>query len=160
MERGKSMTIQTEDEKPRNDRVGAKRGWRKVHKSDWDVDVRKRLRQLTQSPIVSDAVKTEANKFLATMVNGRMPSDDYVAARQFIKANRLYFNKEKVKRIELKESTEAHAVFMACQACDNLREREIKTNSKHERAKMAMQVASAINVLSELQIKLIGGNDD
>jgi hypothetical protein len=69
-------------------------------------------------------------------------------------------NKDELKNIERMESAESHAVFLACQACDNLRDRTIKITFKQERAKMAMQLAEAINALSALQIQLMGGEDD
>jgi hypothetical protein len=88
-----------------------------------------------------------------------MPSNEWEAARIFVRQNKIP-NKDELKHIERMESAESHAVFLACQACDNLRDRTIKIAFKQDRAKMAMQLAEAINVLSALQIQLMGGEGD
>jgi len=142
-----------------NGRIALKRGWRKIAKNQWDINIRKRLFMLTQDPHTPESVKDQAHSFLSVIVDDRMPTKEYEAARKFVRENKI-LNKEEVKRLEQRNTAESHAVFLACQACDNLRDRGIKISSRQERANMTRQIASAINVLSELQIQLMGGNDD
>ena len=142
-----------------NGRFGYKKGWRKIAKNDYDINIRKRLHRIVQDQRFPESVKDEAHRFLSTIVDDRMPSDEWEAARIFVRQNKTP-NKDELKHIERMESAESHAVFLACQACDNLRDRTIKITFKQERAKMAMQLAEAINVLSTLQIQLLGGEDD
>jgi hypothetical protein len=136
-----------------------KRGWRKIAKNRYEMDIGMRLRRITQDPSFSESVKEQAHKFLSTVLDEKMPTLIYEKARIFIRENKIP-NQTERRKIRLTESAESHAVFLACQACDNLRDRTIKINSGHEKAKMAAQIASAINALSELQIRLMGGNDD
>jgi hypothetical protein len=49
---------------------------------------------------------------------------------------------------------------MACQACENLRDRTNRINSGSDRHQMMLQVASAITALGEVQSQLIGEIDD
>ena len=142
-----------------NGRSGFKRGWRKIAKNDYEINIRQRLYRIVQDPRFPQSVKDEAHRFLSTIVDDRMPSYEWEAARIFVRQNKPP-NQDELKHIERMESAESHAVFLACQACDNLRDRTIRITFKQERAKMAMQLAEAINVLSTLQIKLMGGDDD
>ena len=142
-----------------NGRFGYKKGWRKIAKNDYDINIRKRLYLIVQDQRFPESVKDEAHRFLSTIVDDRMPSDEWEAARIFVRQNKTP-NKDELKNIERMESAESHAVFLACQACDNLRDRTIKITFKQERAKMAMQLAEAINALSALQMQLMGGEDD
>ena len=142
-----------------NGRFGYKKGWRKIAKNDYAINIRKRLYLIVQDQRFPESVKDEAHRFLSTIVDDRMPSYELEAARIFVRQNKTP-NKDELKNIERMESAESHAVFLACQACDNLRDRTIKITFKQERAKMAMQLAEAINVLSTLQIQLMGGEDD
>ena len=144
---------------PFNGRVGYKKGWRKITRNDYEINIRKRLHRIVQDPRFPESVKDEAHRFLSTIVDDRMPSDEWEAARIFVRQNKTP-NKDELKHIERMESAESHAVFLACQACDNLRDRTIKITFKQERAKMAMQLAEAINALSALQMQLMGGEDD
>jgi hypothetical protein len=50
----------------------------------------------------------------------------------------------------------SHAVFFACQSCENLRDLTIGTSSRQGRDDMVAQIASAITILNELQTKLMG----
>jgi len=142
-----------------NGRSSYKRGWRKITRNDYEINIRKRLHRIVQDQRFPESVKDEAHRFLSTIVDDRMPSDEWEAARIFVRQNKTP-NKDELKHIERMESAESHAVFLACQACDNLRDHTIKNTFKQERAKMAMQLAEAINVLSTLQIQLLGGEDD
>jgi len=142
-----------------NGRSSYKRGWRKITRNDYEINIRKRLHRIVQDQRFPESVKDEAHRFLSTIVDDRMPSNELEAARIFVRQNKTP-NKDELKNIERMESAESHAVFLACQACDNLRDRTIKITLKQERAKMAMQLAEAINALSELQIQLMGGEDD
>jgi len=142
-----------------NGRSSYKRGWRKITRNDYEINIRKRLHLIVQDKRFPQSVKDEAHRFLSTIVDDRMPSYEWEAARIFVRQNKKP-NKDELKNIERMESAESHAVFLACQACDNLRDRTIKITLKQERAKMAMQLAEAINALSELQIQLMGGEDD
>jgi hypothetical protein len=153
------MSDHNEELASQNGRFGFKKGWRKVAKNQWDINIRKRLYILTQDPHAPESVKDQAHSFLSMIVDDRMPTKEYEAARKFVRENKI-LNKEEVKRLEQRDTAESHAVFMACQACDNLRDRGIKISSRQERANMTMQIASAIHVLSDLQIRLMGGNDD
>jgi hypothetical protein len=153
------MTIQEREPITVNGRLGYKKGWRKIRRHVQEVDVRQRLYRVIDDPSFSESVKGQARQFLNTIVDDKMPSAIYREACKFARDNKIP-NKEERRRLELRETAESHAVFLACQACDNLRDRNIKVNSSHEKAKMVMQVASAINALSELQVQLIGGNDD
>ena len=142
-----------------NGRSSYKRGWRKITRNDYEINIRKRLHRIVQDQRFPESVKDEAHRFLSTIVDDRMPSYEWEAARIFVRQNKIP-NKDELKHIERVESAESHAVFLACQACDNLRDRTIKITFKQDRAKMAMQLAEAINVLSTLQIQLMGGEDD
>ena len=142
-----------------NGRSSYKRGWRKITRNDYEINIRKRLHQIVQDPRFPENVKDEAHRFLSTIVDDRMPSYEWEAARIFVRQNKTP-NKDELKHIERMESAESHAVFLACQACDNLRDRTIKITFKQERDKMAMELAEAINVLSTLQIQLMGGEND
>ena len=142
-----------------NGRSSYKRGWRKITRNDYEINIRKRLHLIVQDKRFPQSVKDEAHRFLSTIVDDRMPSYEWEAARIFVRQNKKP-NKDELKNIERMESAESHAVFLACQACDNLRDRTIRITFKQERAKMAMQLAEAINVLSALQIQLLGGEDD
>ena len=142
-----------------NGRPSYKKGWRKITRNDYEINIRKRLHLIVQDKRFPQSVKDEAHRFLSTIVDDRMPSSEWEAARIFVRQNKKP-NKDELKNIERMESAESHAVFLACQACDNLRDRTIKIAFKQERAKMAMQLAEAINALSELQIQLMGGEDD
>ena len=153
------MTEHLKRAMPFNRRVGYKMGWRKITRNDYEINIRKRLHRIVQDQRFPESVKDEAHRFLSTIVDDRMPSDEWEAARIFVRQNKTP-NKDELKHIERMESAESHAVFLACQACDNLRDRTIKITFKQERAKMAMQLAEAINVLSTLQIQLLGGEDD
>jgi len=153
------MTDQMIRAMPFNGRVGYKRGWRKIQKNDYELNIRKRLHQIVQDPSFAESTKDQAHHFLSTIVDEHMPSQEWAAARKFIQENKLP-TKDERRRMELLETAESHAVFMACQACENLRERGINVSSKQEKMKMTAQIASAIGVLSELQIQLMGGNDD
>jgi len=142
-----------------NGRSSYKRGWRKITRNDYEINIRKRLHRIVQDQRFPESVKAEAHRFLSTIVDDRMPSGEWEAARIFVRQNKIP-NKDELKHIERVESAESHAVFLACQACDNLRDRTIKITFKQDRAKMAMQLAEAINVLSTLQIQFLGGEDD
>jgi hypothetical protein len=153
------MTDQLTRAMPFNGRVGYKKGWRKIARNDYEINIRKRLHRIIQDQRFPESVKDEAHRFLSTIVDDRMPSYEWEAARIFVRQNKIP-NKDELKHIERVESTESHAVFLACQACDNLRDRTIKITFKQDRAKMAMQLAEAINVLSTLQIQLMGWEHD
>jgi hypothetical protein len=142
-----------------NGRSSYKRGWRKITRNDYEINIRKRLHRIIQDQRFPENVKDEAHRFLSTIVDDRMPSYEWEAARIFVRQNKIP-NKDELKHIERVESAESHAVFLACQACYNLRDRTIKITFKQERAKMAMQLAEAINVLSTLQTQLLGVEDD
>ena len=142
-----------------NGRSSYKRGWRKITRNDYEINIRKRLHRIVQDQRFPESVKAEAHRFLSTIVDDRMPSYEWEAARIFVRQNKTP-NKDELKHIERMESAESHAVFLACQACDNLRDRTIKIAFKQERDKMAMQLAEAINALSALQMQLLGGEDD
>ena len=154
-----NMTDQFTRAMPFNGRVGYKKGWRKIARNDYEINIRQRLHRIVQDPRFPESVKDKAHRFLSTIVDDRMPSYEWEAARIFVRQNKTP-NKDELKHIERMESAESHAVFLACQACDNLRDRTIKIPFKQERAKIAMQLAEAINVLSALQIQLMGGEDD
>jgi hypothetical protein len=154
------MTDQIEERPPMNSRYGYKRGWRKVGKAPYRMDVLSRLEQLAESETASDEVKKQANQFLSEIVGGRMPTVSYDNAHKLIKANFSHFNIRKIKQFHAKQEATSHAIFLACQACDNLRDQEIMINSQSERRKIIGQIASAINALSEVQSQLIEGNND
>jgi hypothetical protein len=154
------MTDQVEERPPMNSRFGYKRGWRNIKKASYRMNVLARLKQLAESQTASDEVKKQANQFLSEIVDDRMPTVSYDNAHKLIKANFSHFNMKKIKQFHAKQETTSHAIFLACQACDNLRDQEIMINSRSERRKIIGQIASAINALSEVQSQLIEGNND
>jgi hypothetical protein len=146
-------------DKPRS-RFGYKKGWQSIARGGgWRMDVRRRLQQLVESPHSSDEVKTKASNLLSEAVDDRLPNASFKEARKLIKENNL-FSKVAIKRAKTADVATSHAVFMACQACENLRDRTIKIGSRSERNKMLLQIAVAITVLGETQSKLLGGSDD
>jgi hypothetical protein len=136
-----------------------RKGWKKVTYNSWTMNIQSRLEQLIKSPLISEDVKTQAVKLLATVVDNRMTTENFGIARNLIKANRL-LNQKEIRKLRIEETATSHAVFMACQACDNLRDRIINVRSGQERIKMVMQIAMAISALSEIQTQLIGASDD
>jgi hypothetical protein len=148
-------------QKPVSSRFGMKKGWRNVSRhTSWKMDVKFRLEQLMHSQVASDEAKERARQFLLSIVDGRMPVENFEAARTLIKSTPGLTNKRLAQAAKANEIASNHAVFMACQACENLRDREVKIASRKDRNQMIAQVAAAISALSDLQIQLIEGSDD
>ena len=87
-----------------------------------------------------------------------MPAENFWAAIKLVRANRS-LNKKELYQFKMGSTAFVHAVFMACQACENLRDRIHRVNSS-DRHQMMLQIASAITALSEVQSQLIGEMDD
>src|SRR3974390_2198549 len=146
--------------KPNSRHAGSRKGWRDVTPNLWKMDVKSRLMQLVHSPIASDEAKDRARQFLSSIVADRMPTDNFDAAHALIKSIPGLTNKKLAQASKAGEIANNHAVFMACQACENLRDREVKISSRKDRNQMIAQVAAAISALSDLQIQLVEGNND
>jgi hypothetical protein len=140
-------------------RFGYKKGWRHVNPKDWKMNVRLRLQQLEISQLASDEVKNQARRLLTTIVDNRMPSADYEEARDLINSNKL-FSKKAIAKAAAAGGATNHAIFMACQACENLHDMMIKVNSISDKNRLLLQIATAITVLGEVQSRILGGSDD
>ena len=146
--------------KPNSRHAGSKKGWRDVTPNSWKMDVKSRLIQLVHSPIASDEAKDRARQFLSSIVAERMPTDNFEAAQVLIKSIPGLTNKRLAQASKAGEMADSHAIFMACQACENLRDREMRILSRKDRDQIIAQVAAAISALSDLQIQLVEGNND
>ena len=148
-------------QKPVSGRFGLKKGWRDVDRHTLSkMNVKFRLEQLIHSPVASDEAKERAHQFLSSIVDGKMPVENFEAARTLIKSTPGLTNKRLAQAAKADEIASNHAVFMACQACENLRDREVKIASREDRNQIIAQVAAAISALSDLQIQIIEGNND
>lgn len=142
-----------------NRRFGYKKGWRLAYPDAGSINIPLRLQQLTESHLVSEEAKDKARKLLAEIVDGRLPSASFDEARSLIQRNKV-FSKTRIKIADTETKAVIHAVFMACQACENLRDRKFNIACKEEKNKVMGQIASAINALSEAQLSIMGGSDD
>ena len=141
-------------------RWGQRKGWRRIVGANKDrVGIKARLEQLTTSPLASDETKERAHKLLDAIVDDRLSVSNHDAAFSLVRAHRSLFSKAGIKRLTNQNSGVSHAIFMACQGCENLRGLAVGAGSTHERNDMVMQIANAINVLSEVQTQLIGELD-
>jgi hypothetical protein len=140
-------------------RYGYKKGWRHVKPKDWKMNVRLRLQQLEISQLASDEVKNQARRLLTTIVDDRMPAANYEEARDLINSNK-FFSKKAIAKAAAAGGATSHAIFMACQACENLHDLMIKVNSIPEKNRLLLQISTAITVLSEVQSRILGGSDD
>ena len=139
------------------DKGAPKRGWRLVN-DPGKMDVRERLEKLIKDDMMAEDIKIQAKKFLDSIVGERMPAEDFWAAVKLIRANRS-LNKRELYQLKVGNTAFVHAVFMACQACENLRDRTNRINSRPDRHQMMLQIASAITALGEVQSQLIGEID-
>ena len=139
-------------------RRSPKKGWRLVN-DPGKMDVRDRLEKLIKDDMMAEDIRIQAKKFLDSIVGERMPAEDFWAAIKLIRTNRS-LNKKELYQLKIGSTAFVHAVFMACQACENLRDRTNRINSGSDRHQMMLQVASAITALGEVQSQLIGEIDD
>jgi hypothetical protein len=82
-------------------------------------------------------------------------SEEYFDAKKLVSDSK----KQRQKKIDPSSRFE-HAVFMACQACDNLKELSVPAVDEKERKQLIARLNSSMLVLARLQRELIGENDD
>ena len=149
------------DTQKEDEPIGQRKGWRLVvPPSGSGMQMKIRLEQLVQSPLVPEPVRSEANELLASVKDDRLPNDDFDRAHELIVANRPLLTKKMIRKLEAEQDATEHAIFFACQGCENLREHTIKVNTREERDAMVIKLLSAMEVLNSVQRQLMGVNDD
>jgi hypothetical protein len=127
-------------------------GWRKL-KSQNHPDLEVQLRSLLEREDVSDADKGTVRRLLEGIVDGRLPSIDYIDAVRIVSDNKAS-KKERARR-KVASSTFENAVAIACQASDNLTGLEVPVMPLKTRIKLVAQLSRSAANLLRLQGELI-----
>jgi hypothetical protein len=140
-------------------RERSKDGWRSiVGKHRHTPDVPTQLRDLLERKDVTEEDKSKARVFLAGVKDDRMPSIDYIDSVRLINDNRAS-KRERAKRA-LRSDTFDNAVFMACQACDNLTGIAVPVMPLRDRIRLVAMISSSAANLLRLQGELIEEKED
>jgi hypothetical protein len=132
---------------------GVRKDWKKVKKDVGRPDISLRLKSLIERIDVSDADKERASELLNSIVDGHIKSVDYEAAQQLWFANKAS-KKELGRRVTVFD-TFVNAVFMACQACENLSDQKVPIHLPlEERLKLVTKLNASAQDLLRLQGKL------
>jgi hypothetical protein len=138
---------------------GVRKDWKKVKKDIGRPDISLRLKSLIARIDVNDADKERAAELLSSIVDDHIKSVDYAAAQQLWFANKAS-KKELGRRVTVFD-TFINAVFMACQACENLSDQEVPIHLPlEERLKLVTKLNASAQDLLRLQRKLIEEKKD
>lgn len=132
------------------------KGWRKV--SGPRESIVTRLEAMRDRDDVSLADKKAVAKILRSVKNDRMEISDFHEAQNLITSNRAS-KQERDRRAALANTFE-NAVFMACEACNNLGEMKAPALSESVRAGLISKLNSSAAALLVTQRGLIEDNED
>jgi hypothetical protein len=130
----------------------AKHGWRKVNDK-----VREEMQALIGRPDVSDADKKQMTDILDRVQDMKMQTIDYMDAHSLMANNRAS-KEERAKRNKASNTFE-NAIFMACQACDNLGDMKLPIIPRTKRISLVTKISRAAFSLLQLQTQLIHEED-
>jgi hypothetical protein len=128
-------------------------GWRKI-----DDKIYNDMQALLQRPDVSDTDKDRMEKVMFGMEDRRLKLDDYLKITRLLTDNKA--NKEERAKREKASKTFEHALFMACQACDNLDGMKMPVLSRDRRLNLVVRISRAVNQLSQFQCQLLQEEED
>lgn len=136
----------------------SRNGWRKIENRQHDrIDLQ--LAALIEREDVTDASKHRARRLLDGMEDGRIRTIDYLEAVELLSVNRA--SKREIAKRRTATSTFENAVFMACQACDNLTGLTLPVARSRERLRMVTSLTNSVANLLRLQRELLEEvNDD
>jgi len=130
-----------------------KAGWSKMDEKTYrDVEV------LLDRPDVSDPDKKRIYKLMDGIKEGKIQTVDYFEIAKILADNRAS-KKERAKRSTASKTFE-NAVFMACQACDNLDDMKVPVLPKAARIDLVAKISWAVGNLIRLQYQLIQEEED
>lgn len=128
-------------------------GWTKMDEKTYkDVEV------LLDRPDVSDADKKHVYKLMDGVKDGKIETVAFFEIAKILADNRAS-KKERAKRSTASKTFE-NAVFMACQACNNLDDMKIPVLPKAARINLVAKISEAAVSLLRLQNQLIQEEDD
>lgn len=127
---------------------GVKHGWTKMDDKTYND-----IQALLDRPDVSDADKKRTFQLLDGMKDGKIQTINYFDIGKILADNRAS-KKERAKRSTASKIFE-NAVFMACQACDNLDDMKIPVLPKTNRVELVAKISWAAGNLLRLQHQLL-----
>jgi hypothetical protein len=129
-----------------------KHGWKKITNKEWTE-----MQALINRPDVSDADKKQMFQLLDRVQDEKMRTIDYMDAHNLVVNNRAS-KEERAKRGKASDTFE-NAIFMACQACDNLGDMKLPIIPRTKRVSLVAKISRAALGLMQLQNQLIYEED-
>lgn len=132
---------------------GHKKGWTKMDEKTYN-----NVQLLLDRSDVSDANKKRTYQIMDNIQDGKIPTIDYLDITRIL-ANNKFSKKEMAKR-DTASKTFENAIFMACQACDNLDDMKMPVLPKANRVNLVAKISGAAVNLLRLQNQLLYEEED
>jgi len=126
----------------------SKRGWTTIDEKTYsDIQV------LLDRPDVSDTDKKRVYKLMEGIQEGKMPTIDFFDIGEILSGNKA--SKKELAKRQTASKTFENAVFMACQACDNLEDMRVPVLPRSNRVDLVTMISAAAVNLLQLQNQLL-----
>lgn len=135
------------------DSNGKRHGWVKM-----DEKTSENIKQLLERPDVSNIDKKAIFKIMEGLHEGRIQRTDYYDVARILGSNRA--TKKELAKRDTASRTFTNAVFVACQASNNLDEMKMPILPRAIRVDLATKISEAAMNMMQLQNKLLQEEDN